>query len=259
MLVTPFCLMLTCLQVRPDRSQFFRYDSIFLTCDDPLNSTGWKVKRRTPDSGVRPCSSGWGSASSGSTCIIGNTYPTDTGVYWCESDRGERSNEVNITITDRAVILESPAMPVSEGAAVVLYCKAQTNRSQHKYNFFKDGRIIRSNCSGEMTILRASRSDEGLYTCSASGLGESEGSWLTVLGDGNDQQIQLAPLPVPSSAPPTASVSFTASRLVCHLIVGIPYLLSTILLGLIYRDRKRAARIFAEKRKNLDVFMERIV
>ncbi|XP_035985525.1 Fc receptor-like protein 5 isoform X2 [Fundulus heteroclitus] len=249
MLVTPFCLMLTCLQVRPDRSQFFRYDSIFLTCDDPLNSTGWKVKRRTPDSGVRPCSSGWGSASSGSTCIIGNTYPTDTGVYWCESDRGERSNEVNITITDRAVILESPAMPVSEGAAVVLYCKAQTNRSQHKYNFFKDGRIIRSNCSGEMTILRASRSDEGLYTCSASGLGESEGSWLTV----------LAPLPVPSSAPPTASVSFTASRLVCHLIVGIPYLLSTILLGLIYRDRKRAARIFAEKRKNLDVFMERIV
>ncbi|MEQ2255860.1 hypothetical protein ILYODFUR_018234 [Ilyodon furcidens] len=235
MLVTPFCLMLTCLQVSPDRSQFFRYDSITLSCEDPLNSTGWKVKRRTSDSGVRPCSSGWGFASSGSICIIGNTYPTDTGVYWCESDGGNRSNEVNITITDRTVILESPAMPVSEGAVVVLYCKAETNASKHKYNFFKDGHLIRSNCSGDMTIVSASRSDEGLYTCSASGLGESEGSWLTVLGNGNNQNIQLTP----SSGPATASFSFPESRLLCHLIVGIPYLFSTVLLGLIYRDRKR--------------------
>ncbi|MEQ2284089.1 hypothetical protein AMECASPLE_017993 [Ameca splendens] len=257
MLVTPFCLMLTCLQVSPDRSQFFRYDSITLSCEDPLNSTGWKVKRRTSDSGVRPCSSGWGFASSGSICIIGNTYPTDTGVYWCESDGGNRSNEVNITITDRTVILESPAMPVSEGAAVVLYCKAETNASKHKYNFFKDGHLIRSNCSGEMTIVSASRSDEGLYTCSASGLGESEGSWLTVVGNRNDQNIQLTP----SSGPATASFSFPESRLLCHLIVGIPYLFSTVLLGLIYRDRKRgeAAQIAADKKKNLDVNMERIV
>ncbi|KAM4564516.1 Fc receptor-like protein 5 [Fundulus diaphanus] len=237
MLVTPLCLMLTCLQVSPDRSQFFRYDSVSLTCEDPLSATGWKVKRRTLSRGVTSCSPGWGATSSGSNCTIGNTYPKDSGVYWCESEGGERSNEVNITITDRTVILESPAMPVSEGAAVVLYCKAQTNHSQLKYNFFKDGRIIRSNCSGEMTILRASQSDEGLYTCSASGLGESEGSWLTV----------LAPLPASSSAP--------AHSLLCHLIVGIPYLLSTILLGLIYRDRKRAARIVAEKRENHDVIM----
>ncbi|KAM4714147.1 Fc receptor-like protein 5 [Anableps anableps] len=251
--------MLTCLQVSPDRSQFFRYDSMSLSCEDPLNSTGWKVKRRTSDSGVRPCSSGWGLASSGSTCTIGNTYPTDTGVYWCESDRGERSNEVNITITDRAVILESPAMPVSEGAAVVLYCKAETNASKHKYDFFKDGRVIRSNCSGEMTILSASKSDEGLYTCSGAGLGESESSWLTVFGGGNDQQIQLTSMSTTSSALPSASVSLAASRLLCHLIVGIPYLLSTILLGLIYRDRKRDTRIVADKRENLDVVMERIV
>lgn len=88
-----------CLQVSPDRSQFFRYDSIALSCEDPLNSTGWKVKRRTSDSGVRPCSSGWGFTSSASTCTIANTYPTDTGVYWCESDGGKRTHEVNITIT----------------------------------------------------------------------------------------------------------------------------------------------------------------
>ncbi|XP_015259559.1 PREDICTED: high affinity immunoglobulin gamma Fc receptor I-like isoform X1 [Cyprinodon variegatus] len=258
MLVTPLCLMLTCLKVSPDRSQFFRYESISLSCEDPLNSTDWKVKRNTSDSGVRLCSSGWGFASSGFSCIIGNTYPTDTGVYWCESDGQERSNVVNITITDRTVILESPVMPVSEGAPVVLRCKAEKNSSNHKYNFYKDGRIIRSKTSGEMIIFSASRSDEGLYTCSASGLGESEGSWLTVLGDWNDQQIQLTPGTLSSSAPPTAPISIPASRLLCHLIVGIPYLVSTILLGLIYRDRKRAARM-VDKRENVDIIMERIV
>ncbi|XP_054876137.1 Fc receptor-like protein 5 [Poeciliopsis prolifica] len=259
MLVTEFCLMLTCLQVSPDRSQFFRYDSVALSCKDPINSTGWKVKRRTSDGGVRPCNSGWGYPSVASTCTIGNTYPTDTGVYWCELDTGERSNEVNITITDRTVILESPAMPVSEGADAVLYCKAETNPSKHKYNFFKDGRLIRSNCSGEMTILSASKSDEGLYTCSAAGLGESESSWLTVFSDQNNQDIQLTSLSPASSALPTAPVSFPGSRLLCHLIVGIPYLLSTILLGLIYRDRRRATQVVAAQRKNLDVIMERIV
>lgn len=98
----PSVLHAACLQVSPDRSQFFRYNSISLSCEDQLNSTGWKVKRKTSESGVRSCSSGWGSISSGSTCVIGNTYPSDTGVYWCESARGEQSNAVNITITGTA-------------------------------------------------------------------------------------------------------------------------------------------------------------
>lgn len=99
---SPSPLRAACLRVRPDRSQFFRYDSISLSCEDQLNSTGWKVKRKTSEGGVRPCSSGWGFISSGSTCIIRNTYPSDTGVYWCESEDGEKSNGVNITITGTA-------------------------------------------------------------------------------------------------------------------------------------------------------------
>ncbi|XP_072232451.1 Fc receptor-like protein 5 [Leuresthes tenuis] len=249
MLVTPFCIMLTCLQVHPDRSQFFRYDSVSLSCEDQLNSTGWKVKRKTPDGGVRACSSGWGDISSGSTCIIRNTYPTDTGVYWCESETEERSNAVNITITDRPVILESPALPVSEGASVTLRCKAETNPSDHMYDFHKDGHSTRSNCSGEMTIHSASESDEGLYTCSISGGGESAGSWLTV----------TASLSPSSSAPPAASTTFSTSRLLCHLLVGTPYLLSTILLGVIYRDKRRAAQMVADRKGRADVAMEIVV
>ncbi|XP_070785868.1 Fc receptor-like protein 5 [Enoplosus armatus] len=236
MQLTPFCLVLcessyaACLRVSPDRSQFFRYDSISLSCEDPLNSTGWKVKRKTSEGGVRPCSSGWGSSSSGSTCIIGNTYPSDSGLYWCESVDGERSNAVNITITDRTVVLESPALPVSEGAAVTLRCKPETHSSDHMFNFYKYGRCIGSSSTGEMTIHSASKSDVGLYKCSIPGGGESVGSWLAV----------EAALPS-SSSPPAASVSL--SRLMCHLVVGTPYLLSTILLGLIYRDRKRDKEI----------------
>ncbi|CAG5881129.1 unnamed protein product, partial [Menidia menidia] len=45
----------------------------------------------------------------------------------------------------------------------------------------------------------------------------------------------------PSSAPAEAPESFSRLRLVCHLVVGVPYLLSTILLGLVCRDRMKGA------------------
>ncbi|XP_040887668.1 Fc receptor-like protein 5 [Toxotes jaculatrix] len=256
MQLTPLCLMLSCLQVSPDRSQFFRYDTISLSCEDGLNSTGWKVKRKTLEGGVRPCSSGWGSISSGSTCIIGNIYPSDSGTYWCESVDGEQSNSVSITITDRSVILESPVLPVSEGAAVTLRCKAETKSPDHVFNFFKDDHLIGSSATGEVTIHSANKSDEGLYKCSISGGQESTTSWLSV-----DASLPSSPSPPPppspsASAPPAASCSVSVPRLMCHLLVGVPYLLSTILLGLIYRDRKRAAQTLAERRGSSDVIME---
>ncbi|XP_078101429.1 uncharacterized protein LOC144514111 isoform X1 [Sander vitreus] len=248
MQLTPFCLVLSCLQVSPDRSQFVRYNSVTLRCGDLLNSTGWKVKRKTPEGGVRPCASGWGTASSSSTCVIKNTYPSDTGAYWCESTGGERSNGVNITITDRTVLLESPGLPVSAGTAVTLRCIADTPSPKHTYDFHKDGRVIGSSSTGEMTLQSVSKSDEGLYVCSIPGYGESLGSWMAVEGSSLFS----------SSAPPAASCSVSFSRVMFHLLVGTPYVVSTILLGLIYRDRNRAARVVAERRGN-DVIMEIVV
>ncbi|XP_054457765.1 V-set and immunoglobulin domain-containing protein 2-like [Anoplopoma fimbria] len=245
MQLTPFCLMMSCIQVVPDRSQFFKYNTISLSCKDHLNSTGLKVKRKTSDGGVRVCGSGWGTSSSGSTCILQNTYPSDTGLYWCESGDGIRSNRINITIIDSTVLLLSPALPVSEGAAVTLRCQAEMRSPNHTFNFLKDNRLISSSATGEMTIQRASKSDEGLYICIIPGFGKSYSSWLNVEGSP----------PPSSSAPPTASCSFSVSRLMCHLLVGAPYLLSTILLGLIYRDRNRA-RTVAERRGSNDVIME---
>ncbi|KAK2863327.1 hypothetical protein Q5P01_002860 [Channa striata] len=247
MQLTPFCLMLSCLRISPDRSQFSRYDTISLNCEDQLNSTGWKVKRKTLEGGIRPCSSGWGTASSGSTCIIGNIYPSDSGVYWCESADGQQTNGVNITITDRTVILESPALPVAQGAAVTLHCKAEMNPPGHEFHFYKDDRHVGSSSTGEMTIHSVSKSDEGLYKCSTAEGVESASSWVAV----------NASLSNSTSGSPVSPVS--VFRLISHLLVGIPYLLSTILLGLIYRDKMKEAQRVAEKRRSNKVIMEIIV
>ncbi|XP_053199700.1 cell adhesion molecule 3-like isoform X2 [Scomber japonicus] len=246
MQLTPFCLVLSCLHVTPDRSQFSKYDSVSLSCKDKLNSTGWKVKRKTLEGGVRPCSSSWGFISSDSTCIIRNIYPSDTGVYWCESPDGEQSNGINITVTDRSVVLESPALPVLEGAAMILHCKDSNNITNQKFSFYKDGRPVGSSSTGEMTIQHVSKSDEGLYKCSIAPGEETIGSWVAV---------EASP---PSPSPAPASCSVSVSRVMCHLVVGIPYLLSTILLGLIFRDRNRA-HLQTERRGSNDVIMEIMV
>ncbi|XP_071379922.1 Fc receptor-like protein 2 isoform X1 [Centroberyx affinis] len=249
---TPVCLLLSCLHVSPDSSQLFRYDSVSLSCSDRLNSTGWRVRRNTSDGGVRLCSSGWGVASSVSACTIRNAYPSDSGVYWCESREGERSNSVSITVTDHAVILESPVRPVIEGDAVTLRCQTQTTPSNLPADFYKDGFLIGTGSAGEMTIHSVSKSDEGLYKCQTH-LGESPESWLAV----QTKFLVLSPSPTPTPTPTSSPAPLLSlPRLMCHLVVGIPYLLTTIILGLIYRDKRKRAQSHAEQRGNNDVIME---
>ncbi|KAK5893129.1 hypothetical protein CgunFtcFv8_006028 [Champsocephalus gunnari] len=276
MQLPPFCLMLSCLQVSPDQSQFFRYTSFSLSCEDQLNGADWMLNRNTFGGGVRDCGSGWGNTASGvsctvgttasgACCTVGTTYPSDTGLYWCESGDGRRSNNsINITITDRPVLLKCPVLPLSEGSEVTLHCQAESISSDHTFDFQRDGLFIASSRTGEMTIRRVSKSDEGLYSCSIPEVGESVGSWLTVeegdslwnfplqeesTGNGTGRNGS-------SSAPPAASYQVSVPRLMCHLVVGTPFLLSTILLGLIYRDRNRAARTAAQRRGSKDVVME---
>ncbi|XP_052369750.1 low affinity immunoglobulin gamma Fc region receptor II-like [Oncorhynchus keta] len=165
------------LSISPDRPQFFEYESVSLSCEVQGNSAGWRVVRNSERGILSECNSTWGELK-GSSCIV-SLIPSDSGVYWCESGSGEHSNAVNITVHDGAVILESPALPVTEGDSVTLRCRYQVTPSDLTADFYKDGSLIRTETTGEMTIPAVSKSDEGLYKCTNSE-GESPESWMTV-------------------------------------------------------------------------------
>ncbi|XP_045567749.1 Fc receptor-like protein 4 isoform X3 [Salmo salar] len=210
------------LSVSPDRSQFFEYESVSLSCEVQGNSTGWRVVRNSERGILSECNTDWGKQQ-GSSCNV-SLIPSDSGVYWCVSGSGEHSNAVNITVHAGAVILESPALPVTEGDSVTLRCRYQGTPSDLTTDFYKDGSLIRAETTGEMTIPAVSKSDEGLYKCTNSE-GESPESWMTVTA------------PIPSPAVPVLSMSLP--RLLCSLLVGSPYLLVTIIL-LVKYCRSRA-------------------
>ncbi|XP_045072702.1 hemicentin-2-like [Coregonus clupeaformis] len=168
------------LRIRPNRTQYFTSKSLSLSCEEKGNSTGWRLKRYRERGVESGCGFNWGSMA-GSTCTIRSTLEKDSGVYWCESASGEYSNAVNITVDGGAVILESPAYPMTEGDSVTLLC---TNRYQEtnpnpKVDFYKDGELIRNETTGGMTIPAVSKSDEGFYKYT-SNEGESPESWVTV-------------------------------------------------------------------------------
>ncbi|KAE8279499.1 hypothetical protein D5F01_LYC23088 [Larimichthys crocea] len=79
-----------------------------------------------------------------------------------------------------SVILESPALPVTEGDVVTLRCRNSKASSNLLTDFYKDGVLNRNSSTGEINIHSVSKSDEGLYKCKTSDGGESAESWLTV-------------------------------------------------------------------------------
>lgn len=169
--------------VKPNRNQFFEYERFSLSCEQ-FGSRGWMVRRYTT-SGLElsRCDGVWGSQS-GSTCYMNTVKSSNTGVYWCESKSGDSSDGVNITITEKPVILESPALPVEEGRNVTLGCRSKATPGMEA-RFYKDGIFIGSGPEGQITVHQVSKNDEGVYRCSINKHGESPVSWLLV-ADGSD-------------------------------------------------------------------------
>ncbi|XP_078020106.1 Fc receptor-like protein 5 isoform X2 [Epinephelus lanceolatus] len=240
MALTGFLLALSTLSVSPNRPQIFKYETFTLSCE---MSSVWRVKAKTVR-GVSECGRDWGKLEA-STCVIKEAYHWNSGEYWCESTSGERSPAANITVTDSNVALESPVFPVTEGQSVTLRCRTQSNSSDQQASIFRKNRsVVGAAITGQMTIPAVSKSDEGLYMCMIPDVGESAESWLFVregatetersrpLSDGFTGNVTEGP-----GAP--AAPLLSVSRLMCHVVVGVPYLLSTILLGLICRDRAR--------------------
>ncbi|XP_038164153.1 Fc receptor-like protein 5 [Cyprinodon tularosa] len=213
------------LNVTPDRSQFFQYDRISLTC--VANFSGWTVKRTVSSYTAQKCQHGWAIPSDNS-CTIEDAYPADSGEYWCESDHGECSNKVNISVTASGVILESPWHPVEEGRNVTLRCiyKEEYNdksTSHFSAHFYKNGVFIGTENPGEITF----KAEEGFYKCRHPSKGESPESWLAVIA--KKQPTEVPPIPPPG-------VSFP--RVICGTILFIFY--NFILILCIYTYRKWA-------------------
>ncbi|XP_038581899.1 uncharacterized protein LOC119908253 [Micropterus salmoides] len=81
------------LAVSPDRVQHFIEKSVSLSCEG--NSAEWRVRSFSKSGHLTHCSS-WG-IKTGSTCNANKSQYID-GVVWCESDTGQFSNAVNITV-----------------------------------------------------------------------------------------------------------------------------------------------------------------
>ncbi|XP_071315729.1 low affinity immunoglobulin gamma Fc region receptor II-c-like isoform X2 [Trachinotus anak] len=206
--ITTLCVVVATLTVLPNRSQFFLYESVSLSCGQQGNSSDWTVKRNISPEITEDCPRPTDRRNE-SHCFIDHVYIFDTGVYWCESAAGKCSNTVNITVTG-SVILESPVLPEMEGDDVTLRCRNRTTSSSSlTMDFYKDQLFIGSSSTGNITIHSVSKSDEGLYRCHISGAGGSPGSWLTVRGHPEPPQspITLVLLPVGGFALFLVSVS----------------------------------------------------
>ncbi|XP_032364595.1 high affinity immunoglobulin gamma Fc receptor I isoform X2 [Etheostoma spectabile] len=223
------------LTVSPSSSQVFRGQSVSLSCEEDDSSAGWSLRRNTTGETRTQCGGGWGRPA-GPSCTISNMVPWYSGEYWCESREGATSTSISITVPGGPVILQSPVLPVTEGQDLTLHCRTKTS-SDLPASFYKDGSFIRTGPAGHMTIPHVSRSDEGLYRCSISGVGESPPSRVSVSGR-PETSDPPTPDPPTSAAPPPASDPVPlVLRLVCYLVVFCPYCISTFIMVSLCRDR----------------------
>nr|XP_055037809.1 basement membrane-specific heparan sulfate proteoglycan core protein-like [Misgurnus anguillicaudatus] len=198
------------LIIRPNRSQHFSSESLSLSCEDHSNSTGWTVRRYTDK--LKPCSSSdWRSTETTSTCIIRSLITSDTGVYWCQSESGEKLHPVNISVHNVDVILDSPVHSVTEGDNLTLRCLYRDKKpSNLRAEFYKDGSVVQNQTTGDMMIIpTVSKSHEGFYYCKHPERGESPKSWISVRGV---YQVM------------------SGLKILSFLLAVCPYLLSTVVL-----------------------------
>lgn len=93
------------LSVRPSSAQVFEYEDLAFSCGDERWSHDWKVMRATNSSSERlrlqACGGGWGLPTAGG-CLLHTAKRSDSGTYWCQSPRGQRSNAAHISVHSKA-------------------------------------------------------------------------------------------------------------------------------------------------------------
>ncbi|XP_055362649.1 uncharacterized protein LOC114850352, partial [Betta splendens] len=234
------------LTVSPSRSQFFRDESVSLSCEVDDGSGGWRLRRNTSRQTRAECGDEWG-RSSGSTCNISYVDTWDSGVYWCESSSASSSSSssssssINISVSGGSVILQSPVLPVMEGHDVTLHCQTKSPPSKLPADFYKDGSLIRTEPTGHMTIHRVTKSDEGAYKCSIQAGGESASSWMLV----SEQ-------PTTTSVPTTPGASTSPDHFLLYILMSVVCVCVLVLLVILFVRRKVQKKPTAAEGKVLE-------
>ncbi|XP_041937650.1 putative high affinity immunoglobulin gamma Fc receptor IC [Alosa sapidissima] len=163
----------------PDH-QLLTGDSVTLRCELLGVSSGlvfyWYKDTQTSDPVAQ---------TDGNSYSISSVKVSDGGQYWCRAGRGDPvfytqySDAVEIKCIEGDVILESPVHPVTEGDPLTLRCRYRYP-SNISADFYKDGTLLQTSTTGEMTIPAVSKAHEGLYKCSNTERGESPESRVTV-------------------------------------------------------------------------------
>ncbi|KAM4564270.1 Fc receptor-like protein 4 [Fundulus diaphanus] len=229
-LIFLFCctVIKAALTVSPSRSQFFKGDSVSLSCEEDNSSAGWTVRRNTTRGTRTQCGDGWGQPA-GFTCIMNYIREHDSGVYWCEWREGAASSSsIQLTVTGGSVILQSPVLPVMEGDDVTLSCHTKTAPSNLPAAFYKDGSLIRTEPAGHMTLHHVTSSDEGLYRCSISAHGESPSSSISVSEKSSTCSPTTTPSPTSGSPPSSHFLPYGLLSLSCA-IVGVLMLVLVVI------------------------------
>ncbi|XP_023200194.1 uncharacterized protein LOC111610387 isoform X2 [Xiphophorus maculatus] len=244
------------LRVSPDLQQFFRDQSVNLSCEDPLDSVGLVVKKMTGGPSAS-CGVDFGRLSSPSSCCLW-AHQDFSGSYWCETRTGVWSDRVNITASgteplicseyfrwtsaslrfcssDKRLILQIPALPVRTGSDVTLNCTGKNQRAVAAYFFF-NGHLVGSDLRENLVLQNLQPSDEGSYWCSTDEFGSSLKSLLRVRGSPTPNTFWSSPAVHQSSLSPPSNSSIlipvlsTAGSLVSLVLVVLLFLLVLLVL-----------------------------
>ncbi|TSL22067.1 Pituitary adenylate cyclase-activating polypeptide type I receptor [Bagarius yarrelli] len=165
------------LEVWPNSHQHLKDEQFILRCSvHNGDAANWTLRRLYGDKVNSGCLQMDGSVEP-DKCIFNNITAGLSGLYWCETARGDqRSNAINITVSDGHVILQTPAGPVTKGQTVSLLCKTFYNLN--KTLIYKDGVSLNKT---NVTIENVAKTHEGFYKCvNPTAAAESPESWLSV-------------------------------------------------------------------------------
>uniref|UniRef100_W5MJ22 Ig-like domain-containing protein n=1 Tax=Lepisosteus oculatus TaxID=7918 RepID=W5MJ22_LEPOC len=152
----------TILTTETGWTQFFTEETFFLKCVVQRDPAKWTIKRKKDGKVETACTAY--SLENIQKCSFISPSVSHSGKYWCESESGECSNTLNITVYSGDVILRVSPQPLSKGSTGNLSCAVRHNPNHtcgfpsiQNVVYFRNGLILHNQ--------KNSTHDEGHFKC----------------------------------------------------------------------------------------------